>query len=543
MIMKKLIFLLFLIPFYSYCQFDGRDTLHVVNIKGNKAGSITGLSGAGNNIIKRTSANTLLPKIADLEVLAFGNITDTLPAVTASDSGLCISIKNSVTYTDLITIVAKGGKTIDGTANSTLTRWRGRTYVVSNSANWIIKEKETRADNLYDVSAKGSFTTIEEVVAFLNLHMTTNSVVRLGGGIYTLSATQIINLPYPVTFEGLSYGETKIAAASGLANKPMFRCLSAVFFKMLVFDATTLASYGTLAGEDAIRLLGSGTYNEIKDCSINGFYNGIIDSTNAELWCFENDINSSNYAGVYIHGAVAGVKVRFNATDFIQGRRGIVLSKASSAYVDVDGGCAFIGQLATDTMVLYKPATFGYSYFWVAGTRWNNTGVYFVGFDFTTAGAANIYMQNNAGSEDYTPHFKLNVLNSTDTTRTVTANIFYKAKFTQTITENVKYTIAANKVTYLPTNKRNVWFVITGNMSCDNPNKTISYGICKNGIRTTRYGEQTLRTSTAAQQCQFATIVYLYRVAPSDYFEFYVSSATNGDIITISDLNWGSWSQ
>jgi len=79
---------------------------------------------------------------------------------------------------------------------------------------------------------------------------------------------------------------------------------------MLNFDATTLANYGTLAGEDAIRFLGSGTYNEVKDCTFDRFYNTIVDSTDAEIWVFETDISNSQGSGIFVHGAVAGVKVK-----------------------------------------------------------------------------------------------------------------------------------------------------------------------------------------------------------------------------------------
>lgn len=33
---------------------------------------------------------------------------------------------------------------------------------------------------------------------------------------------------------------------------------------------------------------------------------------------------------------------------------------------------------------------------------------------------------------------------------------------------------------------------ISGTIAIDNPNRTINYGICKNGVKTTRYGEQTI---------------------------------------------------
>lgn len=360
--------MIFIIPLFSFGQQNLYNNLFRIDSYGR-------ITQGNNSIAIKTTATTVLPKTNGLFVQASGNITDSLPTVTTADSGLMITIKNVGTFSDLVTVVAKGGKTIDGTANSMLTRWRGRTFVVDATGNWVIKDKETRADNLLDVSAKGSWATIPEVIAYLNLHMTAPTVVRLGGGTYTLAATQVINLPYPVTFEGLAYGETTIAAATGLANKPMFRCLSSVFFKMLVFDATTLANYGTLAGEDAIRLLGSGTYNEIKDFSMRGFNIGMLDSTNAEIWMQEGDINNCREAGIKLHSAVDSTRFRIVTTDFIGCDKGIWLSKGNLSYVDINGGCSFRNKVAGDSSIVYVPATFTGAYgAWISGTKWNNVG-------------------------------------------------------------------------------------------------------------------------------------------------------------------------
>ncbi|HYE56248.1 MAG TPA: hypothetical protein VD996_15470, partial [Chitinophagaceae bacterium] len=213
------------------------------------------------NVTTKTASATLLK--TETMVLASNDITITLPAITASDNGLSITVKNVGTYTDYVVVKGSGSTTIDDSATVSLTRYCGQTYV-ANAGNWVIKDREKRAKNLLDVGSRSSWSTIQEVIEFLDEHMSGPTVIRLGEESYDIDATIVIDLPYPLTFQGLSYGTTIIGAASGLAGKPMFRCVSDCFFKMLQFDATTLANYGTQAGEDAIRFVGSGTYNEVK---------------------------------------------------------------------------------------------------------------------------------------------------------------------------------------------------------------------------------------------------------------------------------------
>src|SRR5258705_11981722 len=129
--------------------------------------------------------------------------------------------------------------------------------------------------------------------------------IMLGSGSFGITETQTIDLPYSLTIQGSSFGVSTIAAASGLTNKPMFRCVSECYFKMLTFDATTLTNYGTLPGEDAIRFVGRGTYNEVKDCSFDRFYNTILDSTIAKFWFFETVISNAQHNVILVHGANA----------------------------------------------------------------------------------------------------------------------------------------------------------------------------------------------------------------------------------------------
>ena len=498
------------------------------------------LATSNLNTVTKT-ANATLTKIETM-VLASNDITLTLPIVTSSDDGLEITVKNVGTYTDLITIQGNGGgATIDDIATSTLTRYCGQTFVATGG-NWVIKGKENRADDLLDVSNNSSWTTLQEVVEFLNIHMTGPTVIRLGEETYDVPATLVIDLPYPLTFQGLSYGIVTIAAASGLTNKPMFRCVSECYFKMLQFDANTLSNYGTLAGEDAIRLVGSGTYNEIKDRSFDRFYNTILDSTDAELWLFENDISNAQKNGLLIHSAIAGTIVKVAETDFIGCVKGVHLEKGSGATIQLASG-GYYNANSTDTAILYNPSTFtSPTSMSIKGNLWNNTGKYIEGFDFTRSDGrdANVIMESNAGMGDQRPNCNINVSNSSTNTSLTTQNTWYKVDWgTNSWSQTCKWTINNNKITYQSTNRRNGWIIISGNVSASANAQNITVGIVKNGATGTQYGATTIRTVTSDQPFPFSIIVYLSDIAANDYFELYVRNETSsGKTVKFQDLQW-----
>ena len=339
------------------------------------------------NSVTKTATTTLTK--AETLVLASNDITLTLPVVTSSDNGLSITVKNVGSHTDLVTVVGNSGATIDEKTASKLTRFVGQTYVV-NGGNWVIKEKKREVENLLDVNENSSWTTIQEAVEYLDAHMSGPTVIRLGEETYDINATILVDLPYSLTFQGLSYGNSTLAAATGLAGKPMFRCVSDCFFKMLAFDATTLSGYGTAAGEDAIRLVGSGTYNEVKDCTFERFYNTILDSSNAELWVFETDISNARNNGILIHSGATGVVVKVAETDFIGCKRGVNLDKANDATIQLASG-GYYNTGGTDTAITYHPGTGFFNAFRsisITGNSWNNTGRYIEGFDFTRTDAS-----------------------------------------------------------------------------------------------------------------------------------------------------------
>ncbi|MFM9945431.1 MAG: hypothetical protein ACKVQB_09395, partial [Bacteroidia bacterium] len=499
------------------------------------------LEGGPSSPVIKTASATLTKNETFVLVNPSGTAaTITLPAITSIDNGLEITVKNMGSYDDLVTIQRNGSSTVDGGTTFYAHRWDGITFI-ANGGNWLIKQKENIPDNIMDVNSEGSWTTIEEAIAYLNLHMTGPTVVRLGDGTYTLSATQVINLAYPVTFQGLSYGTTSIVPhATNLLGKTMFRCFSDCYFKMLNFTFNEVASYGDGALEDAIHFLGEDTYNEIKDCTFEGFYNTIIDSTSAELWIFEVDITDANRNGILLHSGVSGASIKTAETDFINCNRGINMDKGSAATVQLTSS-GYYNNTSTDSAIIYKPSTFtSFSGISITGNSWNNTGVYISGFDFTRSDGrdANALLANNAGVGDKTPSCYINLLNSSTTTSMTTANVWYKANWTNTSEIKTKYTISNNRLTYQPTNVRDVLIVLAGNMSLDIANSNISYGIVKNGSSGTRYGESTSRLGPANVATQFSTVAFITNVAAGDYFELWVSDNYSGEVLTILDINW-----
>jgi hypothetical protein len=379
--------------------------------------------------------------------------------------------------------------------------------------------------------------------------------VRLGDETYDIDQTILVNLPFPVTFQGLSYGTATIAAATGLAGKPMFRCVSPAYFKMLQFDATTLTNYGTQPGEDAIRLIGNDTYNEIKDCTFERFYNTILDSTNAELWVFETDISNAKNNGILLHGNVAGVILKVAETDFIGCNYGINLSKGSAATIQLASGGYYNG-VAGDTAIFYQPSTFtSYSSISMTGNSWNNTGKFIEGFDFTRTDGrdANVILESNAGMADKKPNCYINITNNTTTTVLALTTTWYKVNwdYLKTTSSTCKWTVTnaaggignVNRLAYQPTNRRDAFITISGNIMTNQATSVINIGLVKNPSTTsalatgiTRYGETTLRPGVANQPIQFSTVIYLPDIAPTDYFELWTNSTVANTTITIQDI-------
>jgi len=484
------------------------------------------------SIVSKTASATLLK--SETFVIASNDITLTLPAITAADNGLSMTVKHVGSYLHEVDVVPSGASTIDGLTISKHFRWMAKTYIASGG-NWLLRGDDLRDDNVFEVSDNGSWTTIDEILAFLGVHMVAPSIIRLVGGDFLITATQTINLPYPLTFQGSSYGTSYILASAGLSGA-MFDCKTESYFKMLAFDANGMS------GIDAILLETDLEYYEVKDCTFDGFSKAIKAATNVEFWVFEVDITGATTAGIELAtGAKSGVSLKISETDFISCEKGINLLSGINPIISILN-CGFYGADGTDIGINYVPATFTtLKNMFVTNNTWNNVGAFMSGFDFTRSDGrdANTFIKNNSGGQDQNPHCRINVNNNISTTNLVTLNTWYKGVWTNTSSTTTNWTIGNNRITYQPVNKSDAWAIITGNISVAASNKTISIGIVKNGNATVRYGETDLRLTTGGQPYQFTTVIYLSDIGPGDYFELWAASITSStEVVTFRDLQW-----
>ena len=195
-----------------------------------------------------------------------------------------------------------------------------------------------------------------------------------------------------------------------------------------------------------------------------------------------------------------------------------------------------VGQIGLN----YVPASFlTTSSMTFSNNIWNYTGAFISGFDFTRADGrdANFYIENNAGIDNKDPKCKINVVNNALTTTLNIANSWYKANWVNTSSFTINWLITNNQVKFQSRNTRDILIILSGNISVNGANRVITVGIVKNGVTTTRLGETTLRTVTANQPYQYSTSIYIQNVIKDDYFELYVSSTSNGDVVTFQDVN------
>jgi len=494
------------------------------------------------NLVSKSATATLLK--TETMVLASNDITLTLPAVTSADNGLEITIKNVGSYLHLITVLPESGKFLDGVTSSFLTRWHARTYVVSGS-NWVVRDKETRTDNSLEVSALGSFTTVAEVIAFLNVHITGPTVVSLGAGTYNIAATQTISLAYPVTFQGSSFGETMITGIAGVSGTPLFTCATECYFKMIVFTA-----FANTTGNDAIRFTGTGEYHEVKDCTFDGFNKGIVTTNNTDLWIFEIDFQACNVGVEIAAGTASGGRLRLSENDFVHCAKGINLLSGVGETVSIINSTFYNTTSGTDIGIFYTPDAGNFVSFVsmvISNNAYNNQGTFVSGFDFarTDGRDANVYLLNNSGMENENPHCKLTLLNN-PTGVAAAGTTYTKATWSTSTTYLTTYTTKwdlttiTNRFLYLPKNNSDVVMWISGNVSTGNSARTMNVGLCKGGVTTTRYGETTVRTSSdVTRPTQFSTIVYLPAVSQGNYYELWFNFTGSGtDNVIFSDLNW-----
>jgi len=372
------------------------------------------------------------------------------------------------------------------------------------------------------------------------------TVVQLGVGTFSIAATQTINLPYPVTFVGSSYGSTFINGIAGVTGTPLFDCLTECSFKMIVFTA-----FANVAGNDGIRFTGAGKYHEVKDCTFIGFNKGLVSTTNNDFWIFEDTFEDCTAAAIEIAaGPASGGKLEMANCDFTRCKIGINFLSGVSETISILS-CNFYNTTSgTDIGINYIPTDFtSIISMFISNNAWNNQGTFTSGFDFSRSDSrdANVFLYANLGMENKNPYAKISVRNNASTTTITTPGTYYKAVWTTSIIAEVsKWTIGStsptsgNRITYQPNNKGDAWAIITGNLSTNQAASIVTFAIVKNGNTGTPYGETNLYVSAKenGQPYQFSTVVYIPNMAKNDYLELFVTSNKNNDNIIFQDVQW-----
>lgn len=396
----------------------------------------------------------------------------TLPNITSADDGLSITVKNVGSHKDLIQVFGHGSpaNAIDGANHASLYRWASQTFVAFDG-KWYVQDKDPRVSRVLDVSPLGSWTSVQQVIDFLEIHMNSDPVniptgvsIRLGGGTHLIVNTVEIDLPFPVFFEGLAYGITTIGPGEGIAGKPLFNCISETYFKQLIFDANTLTGYGTATGEDAIVLSGEETYYEVKDSYFTDFWNAVNITKNVELWFFEVDVENSNNAGLFIddNSTNGGAFIKVSETDFASNEVGIYMKRGKDAALSFINGGFYPG--ADNIGILYDPNTFtNIKSAFIANNGWNNTGAFVQGFDFSRPDGrdANVQIVGNSGIGDAKPSAFINVLTSI-TQSLASLNTWYYMGYTPSDTILQKFKYNALDITYLSNYSTDLVFSVAG---------------------------------------------------------------------------------
>jgi hypothetical protein len=488
------------------------------------------------------TSNASLSK-SETFVLASNNITITLPEISTSDNGLSIVVKNIGTYTDLVKVIGHDSATIDGAKSAqNLTRWQSKTFV-ANDGTWLIKNKDLSSrENILEVAPSSSWTNIDQAVAFLNMHMSAPSMIRLASGDYPISNTITINLPYALTIAGINFGAVRINANTGLAGKPMFNCSSETYFRMLRFETSPLPGYGNAVNEDAIWISGSSKkYYDIHECRFDGFNKIIKQLNHSELWVFNCYLLNAKAAGIELDaGTLSGLVFRVSATKFTNNRISVNLLSGVNATVSITNGGAYTSN-PTDVVVNYVPTSFvTMTAVTLMNMYWNGIGKFTNGFDFSRQDGrdAAAYIQLNVNESDHNPSCFISVTDNVLNTNLTTANVLYKANWVNTDSITTLMGINGNRITFLSPHKRDMIVYITGNMRNFFRKSEITIGLVKNGNTSVLYGTTTIYIPTILDPFQFGTNIYLKDVNKDDYFELFCKSNSASDVIIIKDVQW-----
>jgi hypothetical protein len=404
-----------------------------------------------------------------------------------------------------------------------------------------------RLVNRFVVGASGKYTTLKDAVDAFNASATADTEILLDAGNHTIADTITVNnATYNLQVRGLGSAVTILQAATGLTSKPMFIVKSKCDINKVTLDGSTLASYGTLSTENGVDFnTTNGVYSEITDIVFKNFNIGLYDTIGTSIFTFNATYNDITTAAIRFNTSNGNAYLDCEVVSFSNCAIGIDFLKANTGgfYVNT---CFFVNQ-SGQIGIKYTGGVGSYVYAGICNISdctYNNVGTFLSGFTFNGTESpvgrdANIVIINNPGAENKNPHCKINVLNNASTTTITTGSTFYKAVFNNTSSYTTKWTISSNKVLYQPTNTRDAMMWVSCNVINSQNNRNVDIAVIKNGnVALGVFGQMTVRCTVSGVSYPVTTNVYLSDVTAGDYFEIWVTSSNNGDLVTVQDVAW-----
>ena len=292
--------------------------------------------------------------------------------------------------------------------------------------------------NRITVGSVGTYTTLKAAVDWFNASATANTEIVLSAGLHDVADTVTVNNgSYTLKIKGAGSQETILRAVTGLANKPMFTVKSTVDVDNVKLLGSTLATYGTNAGENAFNFdTTNALYCEITNIKIDTFYIGLYDTIGTNIFMSGFYLGNCTTAGYRINTANSSGYINADLGYTYNCAIGFDLMKANTAgYYIYDVNATNVGS---QIFVKYTPNAGNYipaGLCEVVGCSYNNIGTFASGFDFARPDGrdANLIMLYNIGQENENPHAKVNMIDNATATTITAVNTWYKANVTNTI--------------------------------------------------------------------------------------------------------------
>lgn len=384
------------------------------------------------------------------------------------------------------------------------------------------------------VSSGATYTGLKQAVDWVNANATHPYEILIAPGNMTITDTITVNSTYPVTIRGGWFETTTLQAWTGLAGKPMFEVKTKLELRDLSLDASTLASYGSSANEDWIKVLAnSGQFIQFENVGIYNFNKGIYLAKNSELRVFNSVLKNNVAYGAYI----SGWDYRSSNTDYTNTASNLTIYAGSGKYFSTEHdryttnswqiGITYYGNTYTN----FKRVAIFNDIFETAS---NGTTVSW--FNFTLQRDANVEVYGNVWLVDKKPALSANIQDGTYS-QTYLANTWTITVLTGvTIESNSKWQLSGNRLYYMSDTPRAVDFWISAGVSTPSQPANVKFATVKNGNTTwVLYGLMQVTLDTNGRSFSTSRNGTVPEMKRGDYLELYGYSISSTKQVTIQN--------